>query len=109
MEEQDQDENVLQDFDLLKRLIVGIGEVSDITGVGQRKIRYWEEKGIIRSLKEGETTTRRYDYLNIKKIILIQELLEEGFTLDAAGKKIGERMKRIHTVFTKLADQAKEE
>ncbi|WP_367888755.1 hypothetical protein [Alteribacillus bidgolensis] len=28
---------------------------------------YWEEKGIIESEKEEEGTTRRYNYLNIKK------------------------------------------
>lgn len=86
----------LLDFDLLKKLVVGIGEVSDITGVPTRKIRYWEEKGIIKSEKEGEGTTRRYDYLNIKKILLIQELMDEGFTLDAAAKKVENRMKNIN-------------
>ncbi|MBP3040750.1 MerR family transcriptional regulator [Bacillaceae bacterium Marseille-Q3522] len=96
----------LLDFDLLKKLVVGIGEVSDITGVPMRKIRYWEEKGIIESEKEGEGTTRRYDYLNIKKILLIQELMDEGFTLDAAAKKVEARMKNISKVFLKLADSA---
>lgn len=94
----------LLDFDLLKKLVVGIGEVSDITGVPTRKIRYWEEKGIIESEKEGEGTTRRYDYLNIKKILLIQELIDEGFTLDAAAKKVEIRMKNINEVFLKLAN-----
>lgn len=94
----------LLDFDLLKKLVVGIGEVSDIAGVPTRKIRYWEEKGIIESEKEGEGTTRRYNYLNIKKILLIQELLEEGFTLDAAAKKVEERMKNINEAFLKLAN-----
>lgn len=94
----------LLDFDLLKKLVVGIGEVSDITGVPTRKIRYWEEKGIIESEKEGEGTTRRYNYLNIKKILLIQELIEEGFTLDAAAKKVDDRMKNINKVFLKLAN-----
>ncbi len=96
----------LLDFDLLKKLVVGIGEVSDITGVPTRKIRYWEEKGIIESEKEGEGTTRRYNYLNIKKILLIQELIEEGFTLDAAAKKVEDRMKNINEVFLKLANSA---
>ncbi|PLR76154.1 MerR family transcriptional regulator [Bacillus sp. V3-13] len=96
----------LLDFDLLKKLVVGIGEVSDITGVPTRKIRYWEEKGIIESEKEGEGTTRRYNYLNIKKILLIQELIEEGFTLDAAAKKVEDRMKNINEVFLKLANTA---
>ncbi|MGP7815949.1 MerR family transcriptional regulator [Niallia sp. 01092] len=106
-----QDLDGLLDFDLLKKLVVGIGEVSEITGVPTRKIRYWEEKGILESEKEGEGTTRRYNYLNIKKILLIQELLEEGFTLDAAAKKIEHRMKNMNDVFIKLASasQQKEE
>ncbi|MGC4376573.1 MerR family transcriptional regulator [Fictibacillus sp. Mic-4] len=99
----------LLDFDLLKKLVVGIGEVSDITGVPTRKIRYWEEKGIIESEKEGEGTTRRYNYINIKKILLIQELIEEGFTLDAAAKKVEARMKNINDVFLKLANTASNE
>jgi DNA-binding transcriptional MerR regulator len=97
------DINPLMDFDFLERLVVGIGEVSDITGVPTRKIRYWEEKGIIVSEKDGEGTTRRYNYLNIKKIILIQELITEGFTLDAAAKKVDARMKNINDIFLKLA------
>lgn len=99
-----ENEDPLMDFDLLKKLVVGIGEVSEITGVPTRKIRYWEEKGIIQSEKEGEGTTRRYNYLNIKKIILIQELIEEGFTLDAAANKVENRMENINNVFHKLAN-----
>ena len=92
----------LMDFDFLKKLVVGIGEVAEITGVPARKIRYWEEKGIIESEKDGEGTTRKYNYLNIKKIILIQELIDEGYTLDAAAKKVENRMKNINEIFLKL-------
>ncbi|KEQ24833.1 MerR family transcriptional regulator [Paenibacillus tyrfis] len=99
-------DNALLDFDLLSKLVVGIGEVSDITGVPQRQIRYWEEKGIIQSFKEGEGTTRKYDYLSIKKILLVKELLDDGFTLDAAAKKVEERMRIINEVFKKLADRS---
>ncbi|MGY4691771.1 MerR family transcriptional regulator [Salibacterium sp. K-3] len=97
-------ENPLLDFDLLKRLVVGIGEVSEITGIPTRKIRYWEEKGIIQSDKEEEGTTRRYNYLTVKKILLIQEMIEEGFTLDAAAKKVEKRMENLNEAFRKLAD-----
>lgn len=99
--------NALLDFDLLSRLVVGIGEVSEITGVPQRKIRYWEEKGIIQPVKEVEGTTRRYDYINIKKILLIQELLNDGYTLDAAAKKVEVRMETINKVFLELARNTK--
>lgn len=101
-------ENVLLDVELLGKLVVGIGEVSDITGVPQRQIRYWEEKGIIRSTKEGEGTTRKYDYLNIKKILLVKELMDDGFTLDAAARKVEERMRTINEVFAKLANRNQE-
>lgn len=98
----------LLDFDLLKKLVVGIGEVSEITDVPTRKIRYWEEKGIINSEKDGEGTTRKYDYLNIKKILLVQELINEGFTLDSAAKKVEDRMKNINEAFLKLTNFSSE-
>jgi DNA-binding transcriptional MerR regulator len=98
--------NVLLDFDLLSKLVVGIGEVAEITGVPQRQIRYWEDKGIIQSVKESEGSTRRFNYLNVKKILLIKELLDEGFTLDTAAKKVESRMKNINEVFLKLAERS---
>lgn len=94
----------LLDFELLQKLVVGIGEVANITGIPTRKIRYWEEKGIIQSENEGEGTTRRYNYLNVKKILLIQEMIEEGYTLDAAAQKVEKRMETLNEAFRKLAD-----
>ena len=49
------------DFDFLNKLVVGIGEVSQITGIPTRQIRYWEDKGIITSLTEEEGKNRRYN------------------------------------------------
>ncbi|MDO5616992.1 MAG: MerR family transcriptional regulator, partial [Cruoricaptor ignavus] len=64
------------DFDFLGKLVVGIGEVAQITGIPTRQIRYWEEKNIIQSLTEEEGKNRRYNYENIKKMLLIKELME---------------------------------
>jgi len=94
--------NLLFDFDFLKKLVVGIGEVSQISGIPTRQIRYWEEKGIIASLTEEEGKNRRYDYMNIKKILLIKELIDEGYTLDAASKKVLKRLELIETALNKL-------
>lgn len=95
--------NALEDQAFLQKLIVGIGEVSKITGIPQRQLRYWQEKGIIATVADAESTsTRRFNYLEIKKILLIKELLDEGYTLDAAAKKIANRMKLLHTAFDKL-------
>lgn len=109
MDANDNDLSALLDFDLLKRLVVGIGEVSEITGIPTRKIRYWEDKGAIQSENETEGSTRRYNYLNVKKMLLIQEMLDEGFTLDSAIKKVEKRMIAMDKAFKKLADTLEDE
>ena len=94
---------LLLDFDFLRKLVVGIVEVSQITGIPTRQIRYGEEKGSITSLTEEEGRNRRYDYLNIKKILLIKELLDEGYTLDASVEKVKKRMAMIEETLTKMS------
>lgn len=96
------DKNLSFDFDFLEKLVVGIGEVAQITGIPIRQIRYWEEKGIIASLTEEEGKNRRYDYKNIKKMLLIKELLDEGYTLDASTEKVQKRMELIEETLNKL-------
>lgn len=104
MDSKENELSALLDFDLLKRLVVGIGEVSKITSIPTRKIRYWEEKGAIQSENEIKGSTRRYNYLNVKKMLLIQEMLEEGYTLDSAIEKVNKRMVVMDEAFKKLAD-----
>jgi DNA-binding transcriptional MerR regulator len=98
------DISILMDVDFLVSVIVAIGEVANITGVPQRKIRYWDEKGIIEPV-DKTSTYRQYDYLNIKKIVLIQELLEEGYTLDVSAKKVNERCSKIEEVFGRIKNK----
>lgn len=98
--------NLLDDHAFLSKLVVGIGEVSEITGIPQRQLRYWEEKGIIKTSAEvTPSTTRRFDYLEIKKILLLKELLDEGFTLEAAAQKLEKRMELLNTAFKKLKEK----
>jgi len=97
--------NLSFDFDFLDKLIVGIGEVSQITNIPTRQIRYWEEKGIIASLTEEGGKNRRYNYKNIKKILLIKELLDEGYTLDASAQKMQKRLEIIEETLEKFKHQ----
>ena len=95
------DVNILMDVDFLVSVIVAIGEVANITGVPARKIRYWDEKGYIEPV-DKDSTYRQYDYLNIKKIVLIKELLDEGYTLEISAKKVTERCIKVQEVFQRL-------
>lgn len=98
------EQNLSFDVDFLDKLIVGIGEVAQITGIPTRQIRYWEEKGIILSLTEKEGKNRRYDYKNIKKMLLIKELMDEGYRLDASAEKINKRMELIEGALHQLKE-----
>lgn len=95
------DMEILMDFDFLLSVIVGIGEVANITGVPARKIRYWDEKGYIEPV-DNASTYRQYNYLNVKKIVLIKQLLDEGYTLDVSAKKVNERSAKVSEVFERL-------
>ena len=96
------DLDILMDVEFLVSVIVAIGEVADITGVPQRKIRYWDEKGLIEPV-DKTSTYRQYDYLNIKRIVLIKEFLDEGYTLDMAAKKVNERFAKMADVFNRAS------
>lgn len=104
MTEQYRDEremDIYQDEQLLKRLVVGIGEVAEISGVPQRQLRYWEEKGIIEPVEAG-SGVRRYDYPTVKKVLLVKELVDEGYTLDGAARKVEERVETLNRAFGEL-------
>lgn len=93
------------DMEFLDKLIIGIGEVSQITGIAIRQIRYWEEKGIITSLNDDRGKSRRFDYPNIKKMLLVKELMEDGYTLDSAAEKVRRRVSMIQEALDKLKNK----
>lgn len=97
----------LFDNELISTLVVGIGEVADITGIPTRKLRYWEEKGIITSVSDSGSA-RRYNYITIKRILLIKELLEEGYTLEGAAKKVDERISRLVDAFQQVSQKIRQ-
>ena len=102
-------EEIVLDPDLIRRLVVGIGEVAEITDVPQRQLRYWQQKGIIETVRDEEGSTRRFDYLNVKKVLLVKELLDEGYTLNAASEKVERRMQLLSEAFEQLSTRSEEE
>ena len=74
-------------------LKVGIGEVSSLTGVTQRQLRYWEEKGYIEPIeKDG---IRKYTLGTLFCVAFIKEKLDQGYTLASAVKKSKENQVKI--------------
>lgn len=83
--------------DFLSQVKVGIREVSDITGITVRQLRYWEEKKIITSV-DPNSSTRQFTLADIKKALLIKELIDDGYSLDGAAAKIEKRLKSINSL-----------
>lgn len=74
-------------------LKVGIGEVSSLTGVTQRQLRYWEEKGYIKPIKKDGI--RKYTLATLFCIVFIKEKLDQGYTLASAVKKSKENQIKV--------------
>lgn len=89
------------DFDFLDKLVVGIGEVSQITGIPTRQIRYWEEKNIIESLTEEEGKNRRYNYENIKNVAH-KRINGRRLYAGCFSRKSKKRMEMIEETLNKL-------
>lgn len=69
------------------KLIFGIGQVQQITGVSGRQLRYWEEQGYIHSLSQKKGAAREYSMHTLFFIFHVSRFLEQGFTLQAAVDK----------------------
>lgn len=79
-------------------LLVGISELSEIVGVSPRQLRYWEQKGFIRSVTTDGNCPRKYQLPTVVKVEIIKKYLDEGYTLTKAAEKAENRLKKIKHV-----------
>ena len=96
--------------DIFQNLEIGIGEVSKLTGVSQRQLRYWETKGYIKPISDDQSGVRRYNLATLYLIVFIKEQLHEGFTLSAAfehSKDIRLKSRIVHQFFRETFDDVK--
>ncbi|WP_057903821.1 MerR family transcriptional regulator [Loigolactobacillus bifermentans] len=78
------------------RFILGIGQISEMTGVSPRQLRYWEKRGYIQPLAKKDGETRQYKAKTVVTILGIKHFLDEGYTLQAAVKKMTVYDQQIH-------------
>ncbi|GMA48114.1 MerR family transcriptional regulator [Tetragenococcus muriaticus] len=95
----------LKDLLLSDDLLVGISELSKMSGTSARQLRYWEKKGIITSVTKKEPSApRSYRLLTVIKVELLQRFLTEGYTLKTSNEKAEmflKKVSRIRKVFAK--------
>ncbi|MFC6295732.1 MerR family transcriptional regulator [Lactiplantibacillus daoliensis] len=99
-------EQMSPDFrDLFHRgqLTIGISELSRMTGVSPRQLRYWQKKGYIIPKNEDEPGRARiYTMKMVIKAAAMSNLLQTGYTLKAAAAQVDERMRPAQTMYRLL-------
>jgi len=99
-------EQMRPDFrDLFHRgqLTIGISELSRMTGVSPRQLRYWQKKGYIIPKNEDEPGRARiYTMKMVIKAAAMSNLLQTGYTLKAAAAQVDERMRPAQTMYRLL-------
>ncbi|ANN49710.1 MerR family transcriptional regulator [Levilactobacillus brevis] len=92
--------NEMRKFFDIQRLVFRIGELSAMTDVSARQLRYWEKKGLIASqAREDGQQARVYTFKTFVQVSMIKYFLDEGYTLEAASHQARsrqDRMKYIH-------------
>jgi MerR family transcriptional regulator, repressor of the yfmOP operon len=58
-----------------------IGELADLVGLSTRTIRYYEEIGLLNSIKRAEGGKRVYTELDVQRLKFIKRLKHLGLTL----------------------------
>jgi len=87
-----------------------ISVASTLSGIHQRTIRSYEEKGLIKPYRTGGGT-RRYSQSDIDKLIQIQDLSQRGINLD--GIKIiyemRDKIEELQETIVLLQDELSQE
>ncbi|WP_048000815.1 MerR family transcriptional regulator [Lactiplantibacillus herbarum] len=88
------------------QLTIGISELSKMTGVSPRQLRYWQKKGYIIPKNEDEPGRARiYTMKMVIKAAAMSNLLQAGYTLKAAAAQVDERMRPAQTMYHIMFDR----
>jgi DNA-binding transcriptional MerR regulator len=85
-----------------------IKEVCKMLDMTPRTIRYYEERGLVKTVRESKTAQRRLDKDNIERLRNIRFLRMIGLSLDEISGVIDSKEKAADLIFTKTAELSAE-
>ncbi|HWJ79921.1 MerR family transcriptional regulator [Ureibacillus composti] len=74
--------------------VISIGTVSELTGLSERQIRYYEERKLIFP-ERSKTGIRKYSFQDVETLIEIANQLEEGVLTHEIRKELKRREQLI--------------
>lgn len=81
-----------------------INEVSKMLDITSRTIRYYEQCGLIKTIRESKTAPRRLDDENIERLRKIRFLKMRGLKLDEIAVIIDSETKTAEIIYSKTAE-----
>ena len=86
-----------------EKLYYSIGEVSELLGVKQHVLRYWESQFPALKPKKNRAGNRTYKVRDIKYLVTLKTLLyEKGYTIAGARKKLRESLNNPDALIEQL-------
>ncbi|WP_394232418.1 MerR family transcriptional regulator [Niallia oryzisoli] len=82
-----------QDPSYKKRKVITIGVVSDLTGLSERQIRYYEERKLIFP-ERTDRGNRKYSFSDVECLIEIANKREEGVSTDEIRYELNKKKKK---------------
>lgn len=79
-------------------LRISLKELSTASGVSGRQLRYWEEKGFIKSEQSQAGKAHKYTLQTMFAVISIKNLLDQGYTLAKAVEINRQRRQVRHAI-----------
>lgn len=77
-------------MDYKSKKVIGMGVVTELTGLSERQVRYYETKGLILP-DRTKGGTRKYSFHDVERLIDVATKLEDGWRI----QDIKDREKRL--------------
>ncbi|MET3729380.1 DNA-binding transcriptional MerR regulator [Fictibacillus halophilus] len=80
-------------FSYKDKKVISIGIISELTGLSERKIRYYEERKLIFPERTGKGT-RKYSFSDVERLMEIADQIEDGVQTYEIKKELTKKQKR---------------
>lgn len=79
-------------MDYKSKKVIGMGVITELTGLSERQVRYYESKGLVFP-ERTQGGSRKYSFHDVERLIDVASKLEDGWRI----QDIKDREKRLST------------
>jgi MerR family transcriptional regulator, global nitrogen regulator len=92
---------VAKEISYKERKVISIGVVSELTGLSERQIRYYEQKNLLFP-KRTNKGYRKYSFLDVETLLEIANQREEGVPTDEIKEELKRKYKKDSNLHKKM-------